>query len=142
MKELIKTILKEGPEGTYHREGDVEEWRINPYEVTTNNYRELLDAIDKLPDTIQSINVPIELSMFNPDKKSFDPKQDSDWRKRIKEIILANTRRGDIVSYSLNSYFGTASKDYDKHSYYVSFELPGSKEFGEKMRSGAHGSLD
>ena len=40
---MIKHILKEGPEGTYHRRGDVEEWRINPYEVTTTNYKELFD---------------------------------------------------------------------------------------------------
>jgi len=46
------------------------------------------------------------------------------------------------LSYSLNSYYGTADKDYDKHPYYVSVELPGSKEFGERMRSGEHGSLD
>tara|TARA_R110002012_G_C11664013_1_gene612489 strand:+ start:954 stop:1382 length:429 start_codon:yes stop_codon:yes gene_type:complete len=142
VKEIIRQILKEGPEGTYHREGDVEEWRINPYEMTTNNYKELLDAIDKLPDTIQSINVPIELALFNPNKTTFDPKNESDWRKRVKEIILANTRRGDIVSYSVNSFYGTTSKDYDNHPYYVSFELPGSKEFGERMGSEEYGSLD
>ena len=75
MKEMIKHILKEGPEGTYHRRGDVEEWRINPYEVTTTNYKELFDAIDKLPDTIRSINVPIELSLFNPSQTKFVPKK-------------------------------------------------------------------
>ena len=139
---MIKHILKEGPEGTYHRRGDVEEWRINPYEVTTTNYKELFDAIDKLPDTIRSINVPIELSLFNPSQTKFVPKNESDWKKKVKEIILGNIRRGDIMSYSVNSYYGTTSKEYDNHPYYISFELPGSKEFGERMSSGEHGSLD
>ena len=62
MKHLIRKVLMEEQKGTYHRRGDVEEWRINPYEVTTTNYKELFDAIDKLPDTIRSINVPIELN--------------------------------------------------------------------------------
>ena len=57
-------------------------------------------------------------------------------------MILGLLRRGDILSYSLNSYFGTADKEYDKHPYYISVELPGSKEFAERMRSGEHGSLD
>ena len=43
MKELIKKVLRETHQGTYHREGDVEEWRINPYEVETDNYKELMD---------------------------------------------------------------------------------------------------
>jgi len=142
VRELIKKVLKEHRKGTYHREGDVEEWRINPYEFKTDSYKEMIDAVDKLPDNIKSIDIPIELTLFNPDKKSFDPTQDNNWRKEIKEIILALTRRGDILSYSLNSYFGTMSKDYDNHPYYISVELPGSKEFGERMRSGEHGSLD
>ena len=87
MKKLIKKILQEQeeetpPKGTYHREGDVEEWRINPYEFNTTNYKEML-----------------------------------------------------AISYSVHSYYGTGNKDYDKHPYYISFELAGSKEFGDAMRS-------
>ena len=51
MKELIKKALREMHKGTYHRSGDVEEWRINPYEHKTKDYRDLIKAIDKLPDT-------------------------------------------------------------------------------------------
>ena len=142
MKELIKKVLRETHKGTYHRSGDVEEWRINPYELKTNNYKEILDAVDKLPETIEEITVPTEIQMFNPGKTVFNPDRHSDWRERVKKIIVALMRRGDIMSYSLSSYFGTGNKDYDKHPYYISLELPGSKEFGERMRSGEHGSLD
>ena len=142
MKELIVKILKEEQKGTYHREGDVEEWRINPYDIQTNNYKELLDAIDKLPDTIDEITVPTEIQLFNPATTVFNPMRQPDWKKRIKDIVIAMRRRGDILSYSLSSYYGTTNKDYDKHPYYISFELPGSKEFAERMRSGEHGSLD
>ena len=80
--------------------------------------------------------------MFNPTTEKLNPMIDNDWKKRAKNIVMAMTRRGDILSYSLSSYYGTTDKDYDKHPYYISFELPGSKDFGERMRSGAHGSLD
>ena len=142
MKELIKKVLRETHKGTYHRSGDVEEWRINPYELKTDNYKEILDAVDKLPETIDEITVPTEIQMFNPGKMVFNPDRQSNWKERVKKIIVALARRGDILSYSLSSYFGTGNKDYDKHPYYISLELPGSKEFGERMRSGEHGSLD
>ena len=142
MKELIKKVLRETHKGTYHREGDVEEWRINPYEVKTNNYKEIVDAIDKLPDTIDELTIPTEIQMFNPAQTVFNPDRQRDWKEKVKKIIVALARRGDILSYSLRSYFGTGNKDYDKHPYYISFELPGSKEFAERMRSGEHGSLD
>ena len=142
MKELIKKVLRETHKGTYHRSGDVEEWRINPYELKTNNYKEILDAVDKLPETIEEITVPTEIQMFNPGKTVFNPDRQKDWKERVKKIIIALMRRGDILSYSLSSYFGTGNKDYDKHPYYISLELPGSNEFAERMRSGEHGSLD
>ena len=142
MKEMIKKILKEDQQGTYHRSGDVEEWRINPYEIETSKIEEIFDALDKLPDTIDEITVPTEIQLFNPANTVFNPSRQSDWRDRIKQILIALRRRGDILSYSLNSYYGTTNKDYDKHSYYVSVELPGSKKFAEQMRSGEHGSLD
>ena len=142
MRELIKRILREEQKGTYHRRGDVEEWRINPYELNTNNYKELIEAIDNLPDTIESLTIPTEVQMFNPTTEKLYPEKNSDWRSRVKKMVLGLLRRGDILSYSLSSYFGTTNKDYDKHPYYISLELPGSKEFGERMRSGEHGSLD
>ena len=142
MKELIRKVLRETHKGTYHRRGDVEEWRINPYELQTDNYKEILDAVDKLPDTIESLTIPMEVAMFNPRQETYAPNKDSDWRGRVKKMVLGLLRRGDIKSYSLSSYFGTGNKDYDKHPYYISLELPGSKEFGERMRSGEHGSLD
>ena len=142
MKELIKKVLRETHKGTYHREGDVEEWRINPYEHHTKDYRDLIKAIDKLPDTIDEITMPREIQMFNPAKIVFNPDRQKDWKERVKKIIVALARRGDILSYSLSSYFGTGNKNYDKHPYYISLELPGSKEFAERMRSGEYGSLD
>jgi len=142
MKELIKKVLRETHQGTYHREGDVEEWRINPYVIETDNYKELMEAINNLPDTIESLTIPTEVQMFNPTKETYMPNKDIDWRDRVKKMVLGLLRRSDILSYSLNSYFGTVDKDYGKHPYYISLELPGSKEFGERMRSGEHGSLD
>ena len=142
MRELIKRILREEQKGTRHQEGDVVEWRINPYEHHTKDYRDLIKAIDKLPDTIDEITIPTEIQMFNPAKIVFNPDRQSDWKERVKKIIIALARRGEILSYSLSSYFGTGNKDYHKHPYYIGVELPGSKEFAERMRSGAHGSLD
>jgi len=135
-------ILREHKKGTYHRSGDVEEWRINPYEFKTKNHNELLDAIDKLPNTIEELSIPIEVQLFNPRTEKIKPGIDNRWKERIKDIVLAMRRRGDIELYSINSYYGTVDKNYDKHPYYISFKLPGSDEFAERMRSGAHGSLD
>ena len=135
-------LLRESHKGTYHRSGDVEEWRINPHELKTDNYKDVLNAIDNLPDTIEELSIPTEAQMFNPTTEKLYPSRDKDWKKIAKDIVLAMTRRGNILSYSISSYYGTANKDYNKHPYYISFELPGSKEFAEKMRSGEYGSLD
>ncbi len=91
-----------------------------------------------LPDKLTTT----EIQLFNPSTEKLYPSTDKSWKRRAKDIIIAMTRRGDILSYSINSYFGTVNKDYDKHPYYISLELPGSKEFAERMRSGEHGSLD
>ena len=91
---------------------------------------------------LSRLTIPNEVQMFNPRKETYTPNKDSDWKGRVKKMVLGLLRRGNILSYSLNSYFGTTNKNYGDHPYYISFELPGSKEFGERMRSGAHGSLD
>ena len=142
MKGLIKKILREEQKGTYHREGDVEEWRINPYERKTTDLKEFLSFIDELPNTIKELDIQTELQLFNPKKIKIIPEDNKNWKKIVKDMVVSMIGKGDILSYSINSYFGTASKDYDKHPYYISYELPGSKEFAEKMRSGYHGSLD
>ena len=97
MKELIKKVLRETYKGTYHREGDVEEWRINPYELKTDNYKEVLNAIDNLPDTIEELSIPTEIQLFNPSTEKLYPTMDKSWKRRAKDIILAMTRRGDMV---------------------------------------------
>ena len=141
MKKLIKKILQEQEEetpskGNYHREGDVEEWRINPYEFQTNDYKELLDAIDKLPETIKGLSLPNSAHHANTSvKTTLTPSKDTNWKDTAKQIILALTRRGEIKSYSINSYYGTVSKDYEKHPYYVSLELKGAVDLSGIERS-------
>ena len=142
MKKLIKKILRQTQKGTYHRSGDVEEWRINPYEHKTKDYMDLIKAIEKLPDTIDGITIPTEIQMFNPTTEKIYPSSDRDWKERVKKIIVALARRGEVLTYSLSSYFGTGNKDYDNHPYYIGVELPGSKKFAERMRDGEHGALD
>ena len=142
MKGLIKRILREEQKGTYHREGDIEEWRINPYEKETTDLKEFLSFIDNLPDTIRELDIPTELQLFNSRRIKITPQSDKDWKKQAKDTIVSIIGEGDILSYSINSYFGTSSKDYDKHPYYISYEIPGAKEFAAQMRRGAHGSLD
>tara|TARA_R110002050_G_scaffold187559_1_gene321927 strand:- start:400 stop:828 length:429 start_codon:yes stop_codon:yes gene_type:complete len=142
MKKLIKKILRETQKGTYHRRGDVEEWRINPYEVKVNNYTELLDAVNKLPDTIESITIPTEVQIFNPSTEKIYPNDNGSWKERVKQLVMSLARRGEVVTYSISSYFGTSDKNYDTHPYYIGVELPGSKKFAKRMRDGEHGALD
>ena len=142
MRHLIRKVLMEEQKGTYHRSGDVEEWRTNPYEYQTTNYMDLIKAVEKLPNTIEEITIPTEIQMFNPSKIVFNPQRQSDWKERLKKSIISLMRRGEILSWSLSSYFGTSNKEYEKHPYYISYELPGSKDFAERMSSGYHGSLD
>ena len=134
MKELIKKILIEEQKGTYHREGDVEEWRINPYQQTTSDLKEFLSFIDDLPDTIPALDVQSELQLFNAKRTKIIPQSDKNWKKRVKDIVVSMIGEGEIVSYSINSYYGTTDKEYDKHPYYISYEMPGSKEFARHMR--------
>ena len=139
MKELIKKILIEEQKGTYHREGDVEEWRINPYQQTTSDLKEFLSFIDDLPDTIPELDIPIELQLFNSKRIKILPQSDKDWKKRAKDTIVSIIGDGEIVSYSINSYYGTTDKEYDKHPYYISYEMPGSKDFARNMRRTSSG---
>ncbi len=130
MKKLIKKLLREHkdntPKGTYIKRGDVEGYKINPYEAETTDLEEFLNIIDGLPDTIKRLSVPTETNIFNPRNVIFNPKEDQNWRENVKDIIIDIDEEYENVSYSINSYFGAMDSHYpyDEHPLFISYGVP------------------
>ncbi len=113
----------------------------NPYSISTPDAKEFMLAIDNLPDTIKKIKVDTELSMFNPDNKTFKP-SDSSWKKKVKNIVKKIVRTNKVLKYTLSSYYGDLSKNPETDPYYIGYEKEGSEQFNKDMAAGKYGPLD
>ena len=119
----------------------VNEGKENPYAISTADAKEFMMAIDKLPDTIKSIKVDTELSMFNPDNKTFKP-SDKSWKEKVKAIVKKIVRTNKVIAYELSSYYGASSSNPDKDPYYIGYKKEGSEQFNKDMAAGKYGPLD
>lgn len=102
-------------------------------------------AVDRMPDTIQSIKVPIDTSYFNPNQKEIFP--EGNWKQDIKTIIAqvieAHEKRGNkLEGIRISSYYGVGVKGAGDHPIYVSVDTKQSREFGDAMSRGDYGPLD
>tara|TARA_A100000172_G_C3040358_1_gene110220 strand:+ start:1322 stop:1747 length:426 start_codon:yes stop_codon:yes gene_type:complete len=102
-------------------------------------------AVDRIPDTIQSIKVPIDTSSFNPNQKEIFP--EGNWKQDIKTIIAqvveSHEKRGNkLEGIRISSYYGVGVKGAGDHPIYVSVDTKQSREFGDAMSRGDYGPLD
>jgi hypothetical protein len=112
------------------------------FESEGKSLKDLLKAIKKLPDTISSISVPIDLDAFASQSIKIDP-TDKNWRKEVEKILketLKDKKAKTIDTFLLKSYFGRGGKATD--SYYIKLESQGSRDFADSMGKGKFGSLD
>lgn len=160
------SILKERMEGIYNKkeiekfmeknkyvktfeqfvnERYIKESMINEgkkYGVKSGSVDDLIKMVKKLPDTIQYINVPKELSSFQPNYVKITPDM-KDWKNEIIKTIkgAVKGRRGnEIDEFVLRSYYGDLGGDKDP--FYIAFGSEGSRKFADDMHSGKYGSLD
>jgi hypothetical protein len=111
------------------------------YSAECDSLEELLEAIKRLPKTIEYLKVQSSLQHFNPACVKLE------WKKNLKdisEIIIEEALQeqedfGYVDKFYLNSYFGEGGK---KDPYYISLSSEPSREFGRKMASGHYGKLD
>jgi hypothetical protein len=109
-----------------------------------DNLTDFLQAIDRLPDTIKNIRVPINTNIHptSSDYKVIEPK--SGWKQEVKDIVtvLVNKHQveGKVVEdFKINS-FGITSNPTD--SFYIQLQTKQSKDFSDRIARGDYGSLD
>ena len=113
------------------------------FESDSNSLKDLLKALNKLPDTIKVVHVPVDLKAFASQSDKVKPSDSKDWKKEVESILkstLKDKKAKDINKFELKSFTGRGGKAED--SYYIQLSSDDSKEFADSMGKGKHGSLD
>lgn len=100
------------------------------FQGRTSDFNELLKAVDKIPDTVRSINLPDNTTL----------KPEGDWRTELKKR-LSDINTEDVVNYSINSYYRVSDKE-STDPIYIQFDTKSSLSLAKAMKRGDYGSLD
>ena len=103
------------------------------------------DAIKRMPDTIESIQVPTDTGMFNTSTKKIKP--EGSWKLEVfatvSKVVDEHEKEGNkLEGIRISSFYPIGPKGADDHPIYVSIDTKESREFGDFMRSGKGGPLD
>ncbi len=103
------------------------------------------DALKRMPETIEYINVPTDDKLFNPSAKRIKPK--GSWKLEVyatvKKVIDMHEKEGnELEGIRISSYYTIGPKGADDHPIYVSIDTKESREFGDAMSRGDYGPLD
>ena len=106
---------------------------------------EFEQALKRMPDTIESIQVPTDTGMFNPGRKKIKP--EGSWKLEVfatvSKVVDEHEKEGNkLEGIRINSYYTIGPNGADEHPIYVSIDTKESREFGDFMRSGKGGPLD
>jgi len=107
---------------------------------SADSLKAFMKIINKLPDTIESVKVPIDLNAFNSKSKKIEPTKG--WKKEVEKILKKTLKmKGgkDIDTFSLNSFYGDGSST---DPYFIRLSSDSTRGFEDDMRSGKHGKLD
>lgn len=110
------------------------------YNAECDSLDELLEAVKRLPNTINFLSVQSSLCHFNPQSIRII------WSKDlinmvdviIEEALQDQEQFGFVDKFCLNSYFGEGKAD---HSYYIKLDSDRSRRFADMM-SNRSGALD
>ena len=102
-------------------------------------------ALDRIPETIEYINVPTDTGIFNASTTRIKP--EGDWRKKVRSMVFKvvgeHEKEGnELEGIRISSYYGIGPKGADDHPTYVSIDTKESREFGQAMSRGDYGPLD
>jgi|TARA_B100000424_G_scaffold213313_1_gene170867 hypothetical protein len=103
------------------------------------------DALKRMPETIEYINIPTDDKLFNPTAKRIKPK--GSWKLEVyatvKKVIDMHEKEGnELEGIRISSYYTIGPKGADDHPIYVSIDTKESREFGQAMSRGDYGPLD
>ena len=102
-------------------------------------------ALDKIPDTIEYVNVPTDTRVFNTSTTRIKP--EGDWRKKVRNMVFKvvgeHEKEGnELEGIRISSYYGIGPKGADEDPIYISIDTKESREFGQAMSRGDYGPLD
>lgn len=117
---------------------------VSKFTGESDNLQDFLKAIDRLPDSIESIKVPINTALQVTDKDSKVITPSGEWKQEVKQSVINLVKQyeqeGQVVDkFNLNT-FGLITKPTDK--FYIQLWTSRSSEFSKAMSSGEYGSLD
>ena len=114
---------------------------------STDSIEEFIELLKRVPDTIESIKIPINLNNFSTsnDYKTIEPS--GNWRSEVITILksaLESDKSKSIDRYHLRSFYGISHmpNKNDTDPVYIQLDSKSSREFGADMASGKYGSLD
>jgi len=105
------------------------------------------DALKRMPDTIESITVPINTTIFSSDQDHKKIKPEGSWRLEVytivQKVVEQHKEEGNTLEgIRISSYFTVGPNGADEHPIYVVVDTKESREFGDKMSRGDYGPLD
>ena len=103
------------------------------------------DALKRMPDTIESIQVPTDTGMFNTSTKKIKP--EGSWKLEVfatvSKVVDEHEKEGNkLEGIRISSYYLIGPKGADDHPIYVVVDTKESREFGDAMSRGDYGPLD
>ena len=106
---------------------------------------EFEQALKRMPDTIESIQVPTDTGMFNPGRKKIKP--EGSWKLEVfatvSKVVDEHEKEGNkLEGIRISSFYPIGPKGADDHPIYVTIDTKESREFGDFMSSGQGGPLD
>ena len=106
---------------------------------------EFEQALKRMPDTIESIQVPTDTGMFNTSTKKIKP--EGNWKLEVfatvSKVVDEHEKEGNkLEGIRISSFYTIGPKGADDHPIYVSIDTKESREFGDFMSSGKGGPLD
>ena len=112
---------------------------------TADTLLDFQDALKRMPETIEYINIPTDDRLFNPSAKRIKPK--GSWKLEVyatvKKVIDMHEKEGnELEGIRISSYYTIGPKGADDHPIYVSIDTKESREFGDAMSRGDYGPLD
>ena len=105
------------------------------------------DAIKRMPDTIESIQVPINTAIFSTSNDSKKIKPEGSWKLEVyatvAKVVQEHEKEGNkLEGIRISSFYTIGPNGADEHPIYVHIDTKESREFGDFMRSGKGGPLD
>lgn len=139
----LSSIILEGFKEDYstiNGEKYSEDWLGN-----ADTLEDFKSAIDRMPNSIEYINVPTDTDIFNTSTTRIKPK--GNWKKQVvslvNKVVGEHEKEGhELESIRISSYYSIGPKGAAKDPIYVSIDTKESREFGQAMSRGDYGPLD